>query len=185
MTDIRVVSLLDTPVDEFLAELRPHLYRKFNATSDAELHENYSASTPWSLLQMIESGNIDTYQMVYIDGEFWGSSGGRLLTKDNIYQAGFRAISMTHEIQYSGLGTLPYMNAICTKHQIERARLLEANQVWLSFNQHNTKLFELFNKYHTKRKFMGVDELMKDFVPQEKPIMFNNTLQWVTIMDLK
>lgn len=186
MDNVKMISLADIDKSEFINLLRQELYKKFNATADDMLPENYSNTTDWSLIKMIENSTLDTYQLLFVDNEFWGSSGGmiREFNGEKIYQAGFRAVSKSHDITYKGLGTKPYMNAFCTRYQIDRAKETGCRKVILSFNEHNTKLFELVHKFHNTRPFMGVKELMKDFKPSETPVLFNGVPQWLLTMEL-
>lgn len=181
-----MISIGDIDIEEFLFLLRIELYKKFNVDCDSNLPENYSDAKDWSLISMIKNSTLDTYQILYVNDKFWGSSGGivRMHNGEKVYQAGFRTISQSHDITYQGLGTKPFMNAYCTRYQIERAKQLNCKKVILSFNSQNQKLFELVHKFHNTRSFMGVKELMKDFRASEKPVIFNGVPQWLLTMDL-
>lgn len=184
---VELLTLSNDNKPAFLKSLREELYRKFGTDNDESLPENYANSKPWSLLSMIENNLLDTYQLVYVEKVFWGASGGivRPTPEDiKIYQAGFR--TFTHALPiYKGLGMKPYVTALCIRHQIERARELDCDKIVLSFNSQNRRLFELVSKYHHQRSFLGVAELMRDFVPRSEPMMFNGVLQWLLEMTLK
>lgn len=185
---IEVITLESLNKTYFLKKLRYELYSKFEVQQDEDLPENFSNSKEWSLLKMIEEHFLDTYQLVYVNDKFWGSSGGivrHLANNQKVYQAGFRTLSRSHENGYRGLGTKPYISALCVKFQIERAKNLNCDKVILSFNEHNKRLFNLVSRYHHKRSFLGVDQLMKDFIPSSEPVLFNGVFQWLLEMNLK
>lgn len=185
---VKLVTLDSQNKEAFLEAIRVELYAKFKVTRDEDLPENLSNLKPWSLLRMIDEDILDIYQLVYVENKFWGSSGGivRILEDGRkVYQAGFRTFSRSHENVHKGLGTKPYISALCVRFQIERARILDCDKVILSFNEKNKRLFQLVSRYHHKRSLMGVNELMKDFVPRNEPVLFNGVLQWLLEMNLK
>lgn len=184
---IEVITLNSTNKKNFLIKLRSEAFQKFAVSDELALPENYSYDKPWSLFCLIEADQLDTYQLVYINGKFWGGSGGIIRpTEDGMktYQAGFRTFTNAQSV-YQGLGMKPYITAICIRHQIDRASALKCDNVVLSFNEKNKKLFDLVCKYHHKRSFLGVDVLMKDFTPSDQPKLFNGVFQWLIEKKLK
>jgi hypothetical protein len=184
---VELITLAVENKDFFLASLTRELLAKFEVNSVEELPENFSRSKPWSLLNLIDEEKLDIYQLVYINDIFWGSSGGiirQTTTAETIYQAGFRTFTKTHAV-HKGFGTKPYISALCVRNQIERAKNLGCSRVILSFNESNKRLFDLVTSYHHKRTFLGVDEIMRDFVPSTEAVLFNGVYQWLLEMNLK
>lgn len=184
---IEVITLNQQNKKGFITKLRTELYSKFDVKCDEDLHENYSNDKSWSLLKMINENRIDTYQLVYINDKFWGASGGVVREYEaglKTYQAGFRTFTQAQTI-HTGLGMKPYITALCVRHHIERAKATDCDKVVLSFNEHNKRLFDLVCKYHHKRALLGVNELMKNFIPSSQPVLFNGVMQWLLEMNLK
>jgi hypothetical protein len=173
--------------DEFISDLREQLYRRFNVSCDEDLPENYSSKKPWSLLAMIQNDQLDTYQLLFIDGQFWGGTGGVVRTlhdSQKVYQAGFRTFTKAHAV-YKGIGMKSFITAYCVRHQIERAKLIDCQNIVISFNLENERLFRILHAYHHKQKFLGISEMMKDFVPSQSPVIFNGVPQWLLEMRLR
>ncbi len=173
---------------EILSLLRQELYKKFEVQRDEDLPENYSNVKPWSLLRMIEDDAMDIYQLVYVSGKFWASCGGiirNLPNGEKIYQGAFRTLSRSHCNIYKGFGTKPYIAGLCLPIQIERAKKLGCDKFVLSFNLSNTRLYNIVTKYFSKRTFLGVDQILKNFTATSTPMTFNGVEQWLLEMKLK
>lgn len=181
MDNIRLLRLENSNKELFSNTLKEELFKIFNVSDIKDLPENYNNSTPWSLLKMIDENLLDSYQLIYIDNQFWVGSGGivREFNNEKVYQAGFRAFSNTRSIS-TGIGSRSYSHEYNTKYQIERAKILGCSSVILSFNEHNKRLFEITDKFHLKKIF-GKDI----FTASQEPIIFNGVPQWLLTMSLK
>jgi len=176
---IELVILDKKNKDDFILLLEKELCLIFK-TSVEDLPDNYGRKYSWSLLSLIESDEIDSYQLLYVDGKFWVGSGGmvREYNQEKIYQACFRAFSKTRGIN-TGIGSRSYAHEFNTSIQIERARELGCSFVILSFNENNKKLFDITKNFHLRRVFGDV------FIPSECPVLFNGVNQWLLMMSLK
>ena len=175
-TQVNLVSLTDENRNTFIEDLSRHLSSYFSNN----IPENYGFSKPWSLLSLIKDGLIDTYQLLYVDGEFWAGSGGivRELNGRKVYQAAFRGFSNAGNRNPS-LGQKFYLHKYNTVFQISRAKELGCKSVVLSFNEHNYRLFRITNDIILPKS--GLDGL---FVPTDQRIMFNGVPQWLLVMDI-
>lgn len=180
MDNIRLLNFKDN-VDSFYHILRLELLKVFNVTDVQSLPENYGIAKEWSLLRMIIDNKLDSYQMIYVNDEFWSGSGGIIRDYNNalVYQAGFRAFADAKSL-YAGIGCKSYSHEYNTKLQIERAKELGCESLVLSFNTENERLFEITHKYHLKKVF-GKDV----FIASQEPAMFNGVPQWLLTMYLK
>jgi hypothetical protein len=159
----------------FLSILKDELKLKFNDQID----DNYSAVHPWSLLNLIQADKIDCYQLIYVNNILWSGSGGIIRTNGDkkIYQAGFRAFS---NAAVKGLGVKSYSHEYNTKYQVDRAKKENCNEVVLSFNLNNEKLFRITRDYHLPKVF-GKDV----WKANDAPIIFNGVEQWLLTMSLE
>ena len=179
MDNIKLLTLTPDNKSLFIDTLTAALTDKFGTTVD-NFEDNYGYKYPWSLLSLIKSNSIDTYQILYVNNLVWCASGGivREHNGGQIYQIGFRGFS-NHDSRHNGLGVKPLGTETLIKHQVERARLNKCQLAILSFNEQNYKLFAVFKKYLMPRVF-GKDS----FVPSQTPVIFNGVLQWTLTMKL-
>lgn len=176
MEKIKLVTLSSENKNEFLEELKAALYTKFGD----DIPENYGHAHDWSLMNLILSDEIDTYQLLFVDDKFWTGTGGivRNFNDAKVYQAAFRGFSMAGKIN-TGLGVKTPTFVHCLGYQIERARINNCSSVVLSFNDHNKRLFEVTRKYTLPKSFpAGV------WLASDKPVLFNGVDQWLITMKL-
>jgi hypothetical protein len=179
MDKIDMLSLTEENKYFFLNQLKKELSSRFGTVIE-DLPELYGYEKPWSLLSLIESGSIDTYQLLYVNDKIWTGSGGmiRELNGEKVYQAGFRGFSCASNTNL-GLGIKTFLHDNSTKFQIERAKMNGCKSVILSFNDYNEKLFKITQRYILPKSFP------KDtFIPSTEPVMFNGVAQWLLIMKL-
>lgn len=177
--DIRMYSLESDNRTEFTETLCNVLCEKFGTTIE-NLPENYGFSKPWSLLKLIITKEIDTYQILYVNNIVWAGSGGivREYAGKCVYQAGFRGFARAKST-HMGLGSRFFIHEYNTPYQISRAIENKCESVILSFNEHNYKLFQL-----TKNHIIPKALLPYKFVPSPEPVMFNGVLQWILEAEL-
>jgi hypothetical protein len=173
--NINVVSLTKDNKAEFLLLLEDALRFKFES-----IPENYGREKPWSLISLILNDEIDTYQLLYVNGKIWAGSGGiiRQFNDEKVYQAGFRGFSTTTKHQ-PGLGSKFYIHKYNTLIQIERAKVNNCKKVILSFNDYNYQLFKL-----TGSVILPQSGLQNLFEPSVEPILFNGVQQWLLTYDI-
>jgi len=177
METVRMIVLTTENKSEFIEKLKQALHEKFGD----ELPENYGTLHPWSLISLIESDTIDSYQLLYINDKFWMASGGmiREFNGEKVYQAGFRAFKSASN-NSKGLSFKTFIHDNNTKFQIERAKQQGCKSVILSFNDYNERLFRLTYQYILPKVFP------KDtFVPSDTLIPFNGVPQWILTMKLE
>jgi hypothetical protein len=176
MDKIEMLTLTDENKSEFTSKLEKALYDRFGEKG----YDNYGNLTPWSLLNLIKDNVIDTYQLLYVNDNFWTGSGGiiRDFNGEKVYQAGFRTFSYAFD-RHRGLGVKPYNHIYNTSYQIERAKFHKCSKVILSFNDHNYQLFQVNIKYLLPRAFPDYN-----FVPSDEPVLFNGVAQWLLTLDL-
>jgi hypothetical protein len=175
MDKIEVKTLSEANKSDFINELVVNLTGYFDADVN-NLPTNYGNKLPWSLISLIASGEIDTYQMLYVNDQFWGASGGmvREFNGKKIYQGGFRWFSNAEKIT-QGLGCMKaYSHTHKIGHQFDRAKLNGCSELILSFNDYNYRLFEISRRYHLRKAFPD-----RSFIPSATTIMFNGTPQWL------
>jgi hypothetical protein len=179
MDKIEMISLNKKNKKDFLEKLKCALQDKFKTTID-HLPENYGYQYPWSLLSLIETEEIDTYQLLYVNDKFWTGTGGivRNFNGQKIYHAVFRGFSYA-DARHKGLGVKSYTHMYNTKFQIERAKKEKCTKVIISFNNHNYKLFLLNQKYLLPRAFPE-----NTFMPSKNMVMFNEVPQWLLTMEI-
>jgi hypothetical protein len=176
MDNIHLLTLSRDNKNQFLDKLIEALHECFGD----DIPENYSKVTPWSLLSLIESDEIDTYQLLYMDNKIWTGTGGmvRELNGEKVYQAAFRGFSCAR-LNNRGLGVKTPTFVYCLNHQIERAKLNKCTSVILSFNDYNKRLFEVTKNYTLPKTFApGV------WKASDNPVLFNGTEQWLLTMRL-
>ena len=181
MDNIRLLTLTDENRDLFVKTLEIELIKAFGVNSVADLPENYSDRERWSLIRMIREKRIDSYQLIYVNDQFWSGSGGlvRQFNGPLVYQGGFRAFADAKSINV-GIGCKSYSHEYNTKFQIERAKELGCVSLVLSFNDSNKRLFEVTQRYHLKKVF-GKNA----FIATDTPVLFNGVEQWLLTMSLK
>ena len=164
----------------FVDKLKEELCSRFETTI-AELPELYGYEKPWSLLSLVESNSIDTYQLLYVNNKIWTGSGGmiREFQGEKIYQSGFRAFSV-QEHRHTGLGVNAYMHQHSSTYQISRAKMLGCTSVIWSFDPHNYRLFQVNYKYLIPKAFPNFK-----FMVHEELVEFNNSPQHLIILNLK
>lgn len=142
------------------------------------IHENYGRQHPWSLLNLIEKNQIDSYVLLYYCGEFWGGCGGiiRYFGTKKVYQTGFRTFTNTRNIN-DGLGSKSLLHEHIIKYHIIRAKKLDCTSIVLSFNTYNERLFKITRDYHLKKVF-GAWQSSPELVE------FNGVQQWLLTMFL-
>jgi hypothetical protein len=179
MVNITILTLTPDNKSLFIDTLTAALTDKFGITVE-NLEDNYGYKYPWSLLSLIESNSIDTYQILYYNDLVWCASGGIIREHNNsrVYQIGFRGFS-NHDSRHNGLGVKPLGTETLIKHQVERARLNNCDLAIMSFNEHNSKLFAVFKNYLMPRVF-GKDS----FVSSQTPVLFNGVPQWTLTLKL-
>lgn len=174
MDNITLETLSLDNKKDFLINLKKALQECFGT----EVPENYSNVYPWSLQSLIENDNIDTYQLLYMNGKFWTGTGGmvREFDGEKVYQAAFRGFSCA-KLSNKGLGIKTPTFVYCLNHQIERAKINNCVSVVLSFNDYNKRLFEVTKNYTLPKTFaIGVWEA------SDKPVPFNGVDQWLLTM---
>lgn len=178
--NIRLANLENFSKKEFLQLLEKELINCFN-TAINNLPENYGLQKPWSLLNLIDSNLIDSYQLIYVNDRFWAGSGGivRECLGESIYQGGFRGFATSKKIS-NGIGSYSLTHEYNTKQQIERAKYLNCTKFILSFNDHNEKLYKIHRDYHLPKIFGK--NVFEDSIEQVK---FNGVNQWLLTMSLK
>ena len=179
MDSIKLLNLENTNKDDFLSILTNELLAKFKCTDIDDLPENYGYAKEWSLLSLIRDNKIDSYQLIFVNGNFWVGSGGMIRTYDDkkIYQSGFRAFS---NATVNGLGSKSHSHEYNTKYQIERAKKAQCHEVILSFNLYNEKLFRITRDYHLPKIF---DK--NAWQASNEPNKFNGVSQWLLTMSLQ
>jgi hypothetical protein len=177
MDKIFLLNLEKTSKLKFLSILKDELNFKFNNNIDS----NYSDTEAWSLLNLIQEDKIDCYQLIYVNNLLWVGSGGmiRMHNDKKIYQAGFRAFSNA-SMYNNAIGIKSYSHEYNTKYQISRAINAGCEDIVLSFNLHNEKLFRITRDYHLPKVF-GEDV----WKSSNEPIKFNGVEQWLLTMSLK
>jgi hypothetical protein len=177
METVRMLALTTENKSEFIDTLRAELFNKFGK----DIPENYSDTHKWSLISLIESDTIDSYQMLYVNDKFWMASGGmvREFNGEKVYQAGFRAFKSASNLP-KGLYFPTFVHDNNTKFQIERAKQHGCKSVIISFNDYNERLFKLTYQTILPKVFP------KDtFVPSDTLIEFNGVPQWILTMKLE
>lgn len=177
MDNISLLNLEDTDKIKFLSILTNELNLKFNNNIDV----NYSNELPWSLLNLIQEDKIDCYQLIYVNNCLWSGSGGmiRFFNNKKVYQAGFRGFSNA-TLYNKSIGIKSYTHEFNTKYQIDRAKKTGCQEIILSFNLHNEKLFKITRDYHLPKVF-GKDV----WKASNEPIIFNEVPQWLLTMSLE
>ena len=170
MDNIDILTLTEENKYFFVDVLKKELCARFD-TSVEELPELYGYATPWSLLSLVESGNIDTYQLLYVNNKIWTGSGGmiREFQGEKVYQSGFRAFSV-QEHRHTGLGVNAYMHQYSSTYQIARAKVTGCTSVIWSFDPHNYRLFQVNHKYLIPKAFPKFK-----FIVHDELIEFNNS----------
>lgn len=168
--NINIVTLSEDNKSDFLVLLKTALESKFET-----IPENYGYEKPWSLMSLITSNEIDTYQLLYVNDKIWAGSGGivRYLDDEKVYQAGFRGFSNTTK-HHPGLRPKFYIHKYNTLIQIERAKLNGCSKVILSFNEHNYQLFKLTDSVILPQS--GLKDLFK---PSSTTVLLNGVPQWL------
>ena len=174
-----MLSLTEENKYFFLDQLKNELCNRFETTVE-ELPELYGYAKSWSLLSLVESNNIDTYQLLYVNDKIWTGSGGmiREFQGEKIYQSGFRAFSV-QEHRHTGLGVNAYMHQYSSTYQITRAKQFGCTSVIWSFDPHNYRLFQVNWKYLIPKAFPNFK-----FTIHEELVEFNNSPQHLIILDL-
>lgn len=180
MDKIDILSLTDENKYFFVDVLKKELCDRFG-TSVEELPELYGYSKDWSLLNLIENGSIDAYQLLYVNDKIWTGSGGmiREFQGEKVYQSGFRAFSV-QEHRHTGLGVNAYMHENSSTLQIDRAKKTGCTKVIWSFDPHNYRLFKVNCKYLIPKAFPNYK-----FIIHDEPVEFNYSTQHLIILDLK
>lgn len=173
---VTTYKLEDNEVSMFLPHLENHLYEKFGA----KLPENYGRDKPWSLLNLIENNEINSYILIYVNDILWGGTGGMIREHhgEKIYQAGFRVFTNTRKV-HTSLGSKTYIHDFGTKHHIEKAKTLGCKKVILSFNDYNYNVYKLTKNYHLPKSFK--EEIWQS---NNEMIEFNGVKQWLLTMYL-
>jgi hypothetical protein len=181
MDSIKLLNLENTNKDDFLSILTNELLAKFKCTDIDDLPENYGYAKEWSLLTLIRDNKIDSYQLIFVNGDFWAGSGGMIRTYDNkkIYQSGFRAFSNATNLNRA-IGMKSYSHIYNTKQQIELATKHNCESIILSFNTYNERLFKITRDYHLPKVF-GKDS----FKGSDTAVEFYGVKQWLLTMSLK
>lgn len=181
MDSITLLNLENTNKDDFLSILTNALLAKFKCTDTDDLPENYGYAKDWSLLSLIRDNKIDSYQLIFVNGDFWAGSGGMIRTYDDkkIYQAGFRSVSNATNLNRS-IGMKSYLHIYNTKQQIELARKHNCKSIILSFNTYNEGLFKITKDYHIPKVF-GRDS----FKESDTAVEFYGVKQWLLTMSLE
>ena len=177
MDRIFLLNLEKIDKTKFLSILKDEIELTFKG----KVEENYTDKREWSLIPLIEKNKIDSYQLIYINDQFWSGSGGmiREWRDKKIYQAGFRGFSNMSSFK-RGLGSQSYTHKYNTTYQVKRAKESGCDEIILSFNLHNEKLFRVTRDYHLPKVF-GKD-VWQDGI---EPVEFNGVLQWLLMMSLK
>lgn len=179
MDKIDMLTLTAENKEWFLEQLTKELCDKFETTVN-NLPELYGYTFTWSLLSLIQSDAIDTYQLLYINDKIWTGSGGmiREFNGDKVYQSALRAFSV-QESRHTGLGVNAYMHQYSSTYQIERARMHGCTSVIWSFNDYNSRLFEVNRRYLIPKAFPNYK-----FTSTTEMVQFNNTPQYLIILNL-
>jgi hypothetical protein len=174
--NIYLLTLSKKNRNDFLDKLTSALHERFGDN----IPENYGDSHNWSLLKLIKRNRIDTYQLLYINDKIWTGTGGiiRRLNSKKVYQAAFRGFSCAG-LTNKGLGIKTPTFIYCLDHQIERAKFNKCDSIILSFNEENKRLFEVTKNYTLPKTFKP-----GEWKASEKPILFNDTKQWMLTMKL-
>jgi hypothetical protein len=180
MDKIDMLSLTDENKYFFVNELKKELCERFK-TSVEELPELYGYAKPWSLLNLVENGSIDSYHLLYVNDKIWTGSGGmiREFCGEKVYQSGFRAFSV-QEHRHTGLGVNAYMHQHSSTLHITRAKMLECTKVLWSFDPHNYRLFQVNHRYLIPKAFPNYK-----FIIHEELTEFNYSPQHLIILDLR
>lgn len=180
MDKIDMLSLTEENKYFFSEQLKNELCSRFGTTVE-ELPELYGYAKPWSLLSVIESNSIDTYQLLYVNDKIWTGSGGIVqeFRGEKIYQSGYRAFSV-QEHRHTGLGVNAYMHRYSSTYQIARAKILGCTSVIWSFDPHNYRLFQVNHKYLIPKAFPNLK-----FTVYEEPVEFNYVPQHLIILNLE
>lgn len=176
MDKITLVNLENTEKNNFLSILKYELEKKFKPNNDI----NYGEDVSWGLISLIKTSSIDSYQLIYVNDKIWVGSGGiiRQFKGKKIYQAGFRAFSLAGNYRTS-IGSKSYSHEYNTVYQIKRAKKLGCEELILSFNEYNEKLYKITRDYHLPKIFGS--NAFKDSVNMEN---FNEVPQWLLTMSL-
>ena len=179
MDKIDMLTLTEENKEFFVEQLKKELCERFSCKVE-ELPELYGYTQPWSLLSLIESGEIDTYQLLYVNDNIWTGSGGivREYGGERIYQSGFRAFSV-QQYRHTGLGVNAYMHQYSSTYQISRAKMHDCSSVIWSFDPHNYKLYKINCKYLIPKAFPNYK-----FTFCDDPVEFNYSPQHLIILDL-
>jgi hypothetical protein len=180
MDKIDILSLTDENKYFFVDVLKKELCDRFG-TSVEDLPELYGYAKPWSLLNLVENGSIDSYQLLYVNDKIWTGSGGmiREFQGEKVYQSGFRAFSV-QEHRHTGLGVNAYMHQYSSTFQIDRAKITGCSKVIWSFDSHNYRLFKVNCRYLIPKAFPNYK-----FTIHDDQVEFNNSPQHLIILDLK
>lgn len=176
MDKIFLLNLEKTSTSRFLKILKQELQLKFKDRTDP----NYANGSKWGLPELIEQEKVDSYQLIYVNNQFWSGSGGiiRQFNNTKIYQAGFRGFADSTAFN-RGLGSISYTHKYNTKYQVDRAVQAGCQKVIMSFNLHNEKLFTVTRDYHLPKVFgKGV------WKAGSEPVQFNGVPQWLLTMSL-
>jgi hypothetical protein len=179
MDKIDLLSLTDENKYFFVETLKKELCERF-VTSVEELPELYGYTKPWSLLNLVETGSIDSYHLLYVNDKIWTGSGGmiREFSGEQVYQSGFRAFSV-QEHRHTGLGVNAYMHQHSSTLHITKAKEIGCTKVIWSFDSHNYRLFQVNHKYLIPKAFPKYK-----FTIHDEPVEFNNSPQHLIILDL-
>jgi hypothetical protein len=175
--DVKIIELNQfNNREEFINIVENELINKFRCTVD-NLPENYGIQKNWSLLSLLKNNQIDCYSLIYVNGIFYGGSGG-MIRPNGIYQAGFRMFSQS-KTALPNLST-QYYNTYNLKNQIERAKQNNCRLLVLSFNEHNERFFN-FTKNKCIPAVFG-DQYNFEFV--NTPVIFNGVKQYLIKLDI-
>lgn len=181
MDNIFLLNMEKVYKNSFIEIVREKLEMKFG--NDIEI--NYSDQVDWGLLRMLQDNKLDSYQLIYVNYKFWSGSGGiiREFNGKKIYQAGFRGFYIsTHNSEplNRGLGHRSLTHEYNTRYQILRAKKNRCQEIIMSFNEHNEKLFKITRDYHLPKVFgSGVWKTNNELQ------LFNGVPQWLISMTLK
>jgi hypothetical protein len=180
MDKIDMLSLTEENKYFFSDTLKKELCERFETTVE-DLPELYGYAKPWSLLSLVDKGEIDTYQLLYVNDKIWTGSGGiiRYYGGEMLYQSGLRAFSVQQH-RHTGLGVNAYMHQYSSTYQIERAKMHGCTSVVWSFDPHNYKLYKINRNYLIPKAFPNYK-----FTYCDEPVEFNNCLQHLIILNLE
>lgn len=169
-----ISTLSDLNKEVFLKDLENSLCDQFNISDKNDLPENYGFSKEWGLLNLIKSGKIDTYQLLYINKKAVSGAGGAVRLHQNqlIYQGLFRGFSLIitkNKALCSDSVTIKNM----LPYQIERAKQNGCKKLIISYDKHNYRLFTV-HKYFLKKNMPNLI-----FTESKTPQLFNGVEQWL------